>query len=296
VTLASCGVVLAGMVTLVSYSVTLYRLFCAATGYGGTTRRADSAPAKMTRSTVVVRFDTNVDKHLPWRFVPAQAQVTVHLGESTLVYFRAQNLSKAPLVGHAAFNVTPAKAGPYFVKIQCFCFDEERLEGGQTVDMPVDFYVDPQLASDASTNDVDIITLSYTFFPSASPAEGKDLSRLAQTTARTKPDPVNGATQFGQRCAACHSLSQNKVGPRLAGVVGRKAGSIPGYSYSRALDGAGLTWTETNLDRWLAGPRQFIPGVRMPIGVTDTVVRRDIISFLASHPTAGPAATSDASH
>ncbi|HUA54581.1 MAG TPA: cytochrome c oxidase assembly protein [Candidatus Sulfotelmatobacter sp.] len=296
--LASLGLILAGMVTLVSYSVTLYRLFCSATGYGGTTQRADAAPAKMARSTVVVRFDTNVDKRLPWRFEPVQRQVTVHLGESTLVYFTAQNLSAQSLVGHATFNVTPAKAGQYFVKIQCFCFNEERLDAGQTVQMPVDFYVDSELARDASTEDVNTITLSYTFFPSSSPDQAKDLSRFAATAARRTPDPARGEALFQQRCVACHSLAQNKIGPRLADVVGRKAGSVPGYAYSHALRDAGLTWTATNLDRWLASPRRFIPGVRMPLGIADSVDRRDIIGFLARRPNrpATASAASDAHH
>jgi cytochrome c oxidase assembly protein Cox11 len=127
---------------------------------------------------VTVRFDTSVAPSLPWRFEPLQREVKVHLGEQTLVYFTARNLADHPIVGHAAFNVTPYKAGPYFNKIQCFCFNEERLGAGETATMPVDFYVDPNLATDADTADVDTITLAYTFLPSVAPDTAKDLSRL----------------------------------------------------------------------------------------------------------------------
>ncbi len=148
--LALTGVILGTMTVLVSYSETFYRLFCAATGYNGATQRAASDDAKVSARTVTVRFTTNVAPGLPWRFVPAQREVTLHLGQDTLAFFDATNLSDQAYVAHATFNVTPDKTGLYFKKIQCFCFTEERLGPHQSVEMPVDFFVDPGLGTDPS--------------------------------------------------------------------------------------------------------------------------------------------------
>jgi cytochrome c oxidase assembly protein subunit 11 len=177
---AGLAVIIGVMVGIVSYSTTLYRLFCAATGFGGATQRVAANTATISNRIVTVRFNTDLAPGLPWRFEPVQPQVQVHLGEQMMAYFRAENLSDKPLVGHATFNVTPNKAGPYFDKIQCFCFSEERLSPHESVEMPVEFYVDPQLAADANTSDVDTITLSYTFFPSVEPGKAQDLDRLAR--------------------------------------------------------------------------------------------------------------------
>ncbi len=274
---APCIVVIGIMLGLVAYSPKLYRLFCAATGLAGTTQRAESAPGALSGRVVTVRFDTNVAPGLPWRFEPVQRQVTVHLGEQQLVFFTAENVGDQAIVGHATFNVTPGTAGIYFNKIQCFCFDEERLDAHQKVDMPVVFFVDPALASDADLRTVDTITLSYTFLRSATPDKAKELSRFLATA---DPDAAHGQELFGERCATCHALDGNKTGPTLAGVAGRRAGSAAGYKYSPALRSADLIWSADNLDRWLADPRAFIPGVRMPVRVLDPSARRDIISYL----------------
>ncbi|HLO76042.1 MAG TPA: cytochrome c oxidase assembly protein [Magnetospirillum sp.] len=154
---------LAAMVGLVVASVPLYRLFCKVTGYGGATRVSAAAPGAVDR-VVTVRFDGSVSKNLPWRFRPDQREMTVHLGEQALATFSATNTGNTPIVGTATFNVTPDKAGRYFNKIACFCFTEQRLEPGETVDMPVTFFVDPALADDPYANEVTTITLSYTFF------------------------------------------------------------------------------------------------------------------------------------
>jgi cytochrome c oxidase assembly protein subunit 11 len=265
------------MIGLVAYSPTLYRLFCAATGYGGTTQRADSDSDAVSSRMITVQFDSNVAPGLPWQFEPAQREVKVHLGEQQLVLFTAENRSDQAVVGHATFNVNPSTTGIYFNKIQCFCFDEERLEAHQKVDMPVVFFVDPALATDPETRDVDTITLSYTFFRSANPNGAKDLSRFA---ADAEPDPVHGQRLFGERCAACHALDVNKTGPTLGGIFERKAGSAAGYKYSPALSHAGLSWSAANLDRWLSDPRKFVAGVRMPVRVLDVSARRDIIAYL----------------
>lgn len=275
--IAPCLAVIGIMLGLVAYSPTLYRLFCAATGLGGTTQRAYSDLAAISKQTVTVQFDSNVAPGLPWRFEPAQRAVTVHLGEQKLVFFTAENTSDQSLVGHATFNVTPLVSGIYFNKIQCFCFTEERLDAHQKVDMPVVFFVDPAFANDPDLRGVDTITLGYTFFRSANPLNAKELSRFLPNAA---PDRVHGQELFSERCTACHALDANKIGPMLGGVVGRRAGSAPGYNYSAALKSAGLIWSTDNLDRWLADPRTFIPGARMPVRVLDAPSRRDIVAYL----------------
>jgi cytochrome c oxidase assembly protein subunit 11 len=275
--LLPCLVGLAMMFGLVAYSPELYRVFCGATGYGGTTQRAYSDPTTSSNQTVTVAFDSNVTPGLPWRFEPEERSVSVHLGEQKLVFFSAENLSDKTTVGHATFNVTPEASGIYFNKIQCFCFNEERLDPHQKVDMPVVFYVDPAFAKDRDTRHVDTITLSYTFGRSASPSEAENLSRFL---ANAVPDAAHGNELFTQRCNACHALDRNMAGPMLGGVVGRPAGSIDGYNYSPALKNARLIWSTDKLDEWLAGPQKLIPGARMPVRVLDAPSRRDIIAYL----------------
>ncbi|HEY3919153.1 MAG TPA: cytochrome c oxidase assembly protein [Stellaceae bacterium] len=275
--LALLGAILATMTVLVSYSETLYRLFCAATGYEGTTQRVAANDSKVASRTVTVRFSTTVAPGLPWRFVPAQRQVTLHLGQDTLAFFDATNLSDQDYVGHATFNVTPTKVGLYFKKIQCFCFTEERLGAHQTVEMPVDFFVDPGLGTDPDTQDVDTITLSYTFFVSRQPQGATDLARFD-----TKPNAVDGQKIFATRCAECHALTKNIFGPELGGVVGRKAGMVPAYPYSAGLKQSGIVWDAAALDKWLAGPQQDVPGALMPVSIADPRTRQDIIAYLES--------------
>ncbi len=162
-----------GMVGLAFAAVPLYQLFCQVTGYGGTPRTGVAEnPAAATDRVITVRFDANVNSALPWRFRPAEKEMTVRLGETVLAQFVAKNLSAEPLVGTATFNVTPFKAGPYFSKVQCFCFTEQSLDPGQEVAMPVSFFVDPEIYTDPGTRDVHTITLSYTFFPAAREARG----------------------------------------------------------------------------------------------------------------------------
>ncbi|MET4204703.1 MULTISPECIES: cytochrome c oxidase assembly protein [unclassified Bradyrhizobium] len=275
--LLPCFVVLGIMFGLVAYSPELYRAFCGATGYGGTTQRAYSDSTAASDQTVTVAFDSNVAPDLPWRFEPEQRSVTVHLGEQKLVFFTAENLSNESIVGHATFNVTPETSGIYFNKIQCFCFNEERLDPHQKVEMPVVFFVDPAFAKDSDNLHVDTITLSYTFLRSANPSHSENLSRFLANAA---PDPVHGQQLFMERCTACHAIDRNKTGPVLGGVVGRRAGWAPGYDYSPALKSAGLIWSTDNLDQWLADPRKFIPGARMPVRVLDAPSRRDLIAYL----------------
>lgn len=154
----------AAMVGLAYASVPLYELFCRVTGFGGTTQVAAAAPGRVLARTITVRFDANRDGNLPWRFEPLQREVTAQLGEEKLVFYRATNLSQRPIVGTATYNVTPDLAGPWFNKIQCFCFNEQLLMPGESVDMPVTFFVDPDMAKDRKYDKVGTITLSYTFF------------------------------------------------------------------------------------------------------------------------------------
>ncbi|HVH37765.1 MAG TPA: cytochrome c oxidase assembly protein [Sphingomicrobium sp.] len=154
----------AAMVGLAFASVPLYRLFCQVTGFDGTPVRSEEAPGAVA-GQVGVRFDANIDPALPWRFEPVQQTVRIHPGAKTQILYRATNLTARVTTGRAIFNVTPLKAGQYFNKIECFCFTEQTLRGGQSVDMPVIFYVDPRIRDDEDTKDIDEITLSYTFYP-----------------------------------------------------------------------------------------------------------------------------------
>jgi cytochrome c oxidase assembly protein subunit 11 len=157
--------VVVGMVGLSFAAVPLYRLFCQVTGYGGTTQVAQAAPEVISDSRVTVRFNADKDPALEWRFEPLQKSMTARLGEQKLAFFRATNLADHPVIGTATFNVTPLKAGLYFNKLECFCFTEQRLEPGQSMDMPVAFFVDPAILEDEGAREVRTVTLSYTFFP-----------------------------------------------------------------------------------------------------------------------------------
>jgi cytochrome c oxidase assembly protein subunit 11 len=163
VAVALFGVV-AGMTGLAFASVPLYRLFCQVTGYGGTTQVAAAAPGATVARVVTVRFDAMTDSSLPWTFEPVQRAVILDVGEQGLAYYRATNRSDRSVAGMATFNVTPQKAGPYFTKVHCFCFDEQVLGPGETVEMPVSFFVDPEIVGDRNLDEVRTITLSYTFF------------------------------------------------------------------------------------------------------------------------------------
>ena len=145
-------------------SVPLYRLFCEVTGLNGTTQRGAAAPGAVGR-TIRVDFDANTNPRLPWRFVPEQPSETVAIGAKDMVFFTATNRAAVPITGTATFNVTPAQAGKYFTKIQCFCFTQQTLKPGETQRMPVIFFVDPKILNDPDARDIDTITLSYTFYP-----------------------------------------------------------------------------------------------------------------------------------
>lgn len=171
--------ILAMMATLMYYAVPLYNMFCQVTGIGGTTQRvAEGSNVPILDRKITVRFTTEVQPDLPWTFEPEQRQVTVRLGEPKTVFFHAESHADRTIVGHAAYNVTPLKVGSYVNKIECFCFTEERLGPGEKVRMPVQLFIDPELASDDTVDEVKTITMSYHFFESADPEGAKDLKRL----------------------------------------------------------------------------------------------------------------------
>ena len=153
--------------TAVSYSPTLYRIFCEATGYGGTVTvskalRPDAGSA--IGPEITVRFDSNISPDLDWDFQPGQRQVKTHIGVPTTIFYHAVNNSDETLVGRATYNVTPAQAGYYFNKTDCFCFTEQKLAPGESADMPGVFYLDPEMVDDIDTRSIRTVTLSYTFF------------------------------------------------------------------------------------------------------------------------------------
>ncbi|MEM7072016.1 MAG: cytochrome c oxidase assembly protein [Pseudomonadota bacterium] len=165
------AVMVAMMVGLAYLSVPLYELFCRVTGFGGTTQRADSAPTLSADAIdgplFTVRFDSNIASSLAWSFKPEVRMLQdIQPGEVYQVDYRAENLADIPLTGTATFNVTPQKIGEFFIKIECFCFQEQTLQPGQRIDMPVQFYIDPEIVQEVGLEQVRELTLSYTFFPS----------------------------------------------------------------------------------------------------------------------------------
>ncbi|MDB9703173.1 cytochrome c oxidase assembly protein [Rhodospirillales bacterium] len=177
--------VVAGMVGLSFASVPLYKLFCQVTGLGGTPGVEVTAPETATDIDFKVRFDANISPSLPWQFKPLQREIKLKLGEEKLAFYQAINTSNSTIVGTSTFNVTPLKAGQFFVKIDCFCFTEQVLQPGESIDMPVSFYVDPAIYEEANTRDVTTITLSYTFYPVDEP-EAKVSESVTMSTSGKK--------------------------------------------------------------------------------------------------------------
>ncbi len=168
---AACGVFVAAMVGAAYAAVPLYTWFCRVTGFAGTTQVATSAPGgRLLDRKITVRFDANVVGGLPWKFEPERTSIDVRIGDVFTVMYRATNESARETVGQAVYNVTPLTVGAYFQKINCFCFTEQRLKPGESRDMPVVFYVDPALTRDSDQEQLDTITLSYSFYPVRQPA------------------------------------------------------------------------------------------------------------------------------
>jgi cytochrome c oxidase assembly protein subunit 11 len=168
---AACGVFVGVMVGAAYAAVPLYNWFCRTTGFAGTTQVATSAPGQVLDRTITVRFDANVTGGLPWKFAPERTSIEVKIGDVLTVMYRVTNESARETAGQAVYNVAPLTAGAYFQKINCFCFTEQRLKGGETREMPVVFYVDPALVKDSDQDGLDTITLSYSFYPVREPTK-----------------------------------------------------------------------------------------------------------------------------
>jgi len=193
------GEVVAAVVVMAGLSfaaVPLYDPFCRVTGFAGTPGIAASAPGGAGHA-ITVRFNADVAPGLPWRFEPVERQLTVETGASVLAFYRATNDGAEPVTGAATFNVTPLQAGQYVQKIDCFCFEEQRLDPGQTVDMPLTFYVDPAIAADRATREVTAVTLSYTFF-------GADEANPDATIAFAAPVPAAAASSPEESLRGSH--------------------------------------------------------------------------------------------
>jgi cytochrome c oxidase assembly protein subunit 11 len=160
-----CLAFFGGMVGMAYAAVPLYAMFCQMTGYGGTTQRVEQYSDRVLDRKITVRFDANISSGLPWDFGPVQRDMTMKIGETAEAHYTATNLFDTPTAGRATFNVTPEIAGSYFNKVECFCFTDTTLKPGETLDMPVVFFVDPDIADEPELKNITTITLSYTFFP-----------------------------------------------------------------------------------------------------------------------------------
>jgi cytochrome c oxidase assembly protein subunit 11 len=183
---AICGLVVVLMVGASYAAVPFYNWFCRATGFNGTTQVATSAPASapLTRK-IAVRFDANVASGLPWKFEPEQTEIEVRIGDVVTVFYNVINQSARTTTGQAAYNVAPLTVGAYFQKLNCFCFTEQTMAGGEKREMAVVFYVDPELVKDSENDGLNTITLSYTFYPVRDPAP--------KPLAASEPDKRKGA-------------------------------------------------------------------------------------------------------
>ena len=170
---AACAVTVVAMVGAAYAAVPLYKRFCQLTGFDGTARRQDAAPAASlaTAKTVVVRFDTNVRGDLPWTFQPLQVSQETRIGAPSIAFFRVRNDSKTAITGRASYNVTPSAVGEYFIKTQCFCFNDQTIGPGQEMKFPVIYFIEPGYSTDRETRDFGEVTLSYTFFRSPDQAK-----------------------------------------------------------------------------------------------------------------------------
>jgi cytochrome c oxidase assembly protein subunit 11 len=188
------AVILVGMFVLMvgaAYAaVPIYKMFCQATGFGGTVRKAEVAPTRILNKTLDVRFDTNI-RGLPWTFTADQSSQTIKIGQTGMAFFRVTNNGDRPLTGRASYNVVPEVAGAYFQKLECFCFSDQTIQPGQTVEFPVVYFVDPAYADDIDTRNKGELTLSYTFFPATDVAQPASVGATVKQTSAAKPLAVS---------------------------------------------------------------------------------------------------------
>jgi cytochrome c oxidase assembly protein subunit 11 len=188
-----CGLTFAGMVGAAYAAVPLYKAFCEATGYDGTVRRAKVAPDEVLGKTVVIRFDTNVDG-LPWDFSAENNNQVIKIGETKVATFKVTNHSDKPITGRAVFNVVPEQAAVYFEKLACFCFSDQTIPAGKTVELPVLYFVDPKYATDINTRNKKEITLSYTFYPAT---DAQPPAKVTPTSAEKPVSALGGSRARG---------------------------------------------------------------------------------------------------
>ena len=188
-----CGVLFVGMVGAAYAAVPLYKAFCQLTGFNGATRRAATGSDKVIDRSLVVRFDTNI-RDLPWTFVAEQTSQTVKIGQTGLAYFKVTNNGPTAITGHAVYNVTPEQAGVYFQKLECFCFTDQTIPAGKTIEFPVVYFVDPKFATDFETKGKTDVTLSYTFYPAV---PGKAATKTTEAV-----QPPAAASALGGRARA----------------------------------------------------------------------------------------------
>jgi cytochrome c oxidase assembly protein subunit 11 len=178
-----------GMTGMAFAAVPLYQAFCRITGYGGTTQEASVAPGQVLERRINVRFDSNIAPGLPVEFEPRQLSETLRIGETGLAFYRLRNLSDQPIVARATYNVTPHVAGQYFAKLECFCFQDQTIGAGEEAELPVVFFVDPEMADDPDTREIETLTLSYTFFRAV------DQSAAQQSSVNQRQTPSGDARE-----------------------------------------------------------------------------------------------------
>ncbi|MBO9546613.1 cytochrome c oxidase assembly protein [Caulobacter sp.] len=188
-----CAAAFFGMIGAAYAAVPLYKLFCQATGFDGTVRKAEAKPTRILDRKVTIRFDANI-RELPWQFQTLQASQDIRIGDTGLAFFKVTNPTDKPQTGRALYNVVPESAGPYFQKLECFCFSSQTIQPHQTVEFPVVYFVDPKFADDPETKGKNEITLSYTFFPAV---EGDKNSKVAASATPRIVEPLGGAPSRG---------------------------------------------------------------------------------------------------
>ena len=188
-----CGVAFFGMVGAAYAAVPLYKLFCQVTGFDGTVRKAEAAPTTILDRKITVRFDANL-RDLPWTFQTMQASQNLRIGETGLAFFKVSNPTDKPITGRALYNVVPEQAGPYFQKLECFCFTSQTIQPHQTVEFPIVYFVDPKFVDDPETKGKSEITLSYTFFPAV---EDDKNNKVAAASSPRIVEPLGGTPSRG---------------------------------------------------------------------------------------------------